>query len=101
LFGIRLRDIDRDFRLIRRDVLKGRQLRSNTGSICVELVRGIEPGGCGVVEVPVHHYARTYGRSQFFRVRSLLNTLAQLLDLYWRLVIVPVLRRPASWIFVR
>jgi glycosyltransferase involved in cell wall biosynthesis len=93
LFGIRLRDLDCDFRLIRREILKALELRSNTGSICVELVRGIEASGCIVAEVPVHHYPRLYGRSQFFRVRSLLTTLHQLIDLYWRLVTLPAVRR--------
>ena len=51
LFGIALRDIDCDFRLMRRGVLRSLDLRSDTGSICVELVRGIELSACGVVEV--------------------------------------------------
>ena len=93
LFGISLRDIDCDFRLIRRDVLKDLHLRSDTGTICVELVRGIELSGCEVVETGVHHYSREYGRSQFFRVRSLLKTAAQLTRLYVRLVLLPPLRR--------
>ena len=99
LFGIVLRDIDCDFRLMRSDVIKNLNLKSNTGSICVELVRGIELSGCGIAEVGVHHYPRLYGRSQFFRFRSLLTTLRQLIELYWRLVLVPSLRRvrPTLW----
>lgn len=99
LFQIQLRDIDCDFRLIRRDLVRGLNLQSNTGSICVELVRGIELSGCGVVEVGVHHYPRLHGRSQFFRVRSLLTTFRQLAALHWRLVMIPSLRRlrPALW----
>jgi glycosyltransferase involved in cell wall biosynthesis len=93
LFGIQIRDIDCDFRLMRRRIIQGLSLASNTGSICVELVRGIELTGCGVIEVGVHHYPRLYGRSQFFRVRSLLTTFRQLLDLYWRLVMLPSLQR--------
>jgi glycosyltransferase involved in cell wall biosynthesis len=89
LFGIRLRDIDCDFRLMRREVIESLHLKSNTGSICVELVRGFELSGCGVVEVGVHHYPRLYGRSQFFRIRSLLTTLPQLLHLYRKLVLIP------------
>ncbi len=92
LFGITLRDIDCDFRLIRRDVLKQLDLRSDTGSICVELVRGIELSGCGVVEVGVHHHP-LYGRSQFFRFRSPLTTVRQLVALYWRLMLLPLVRR--------
>ena len=93
LFDIQIRDIDCDFRLMRRRIIQGLSLASNTGSICVELVRGIELTGCGVAEVGVHHFPRLYGRSQFFRVRSLLTTFRQLLDLYWRLVVLPSLQR--------
>jgi glycosyltransferase involved in cell wall biosynthesis len=93
LFGIRIRDIDCDFRLVRRDIVQQLNLRSNTGAVCVELVRGIELTGCEIVEVGVHHYPRLHGRSQFFRVRSLLTTFRQLLDLYWALMLLPPLHR--------
>ena len=87
LFRIRIRDIDCDFRLIRRDLLESVSLRSTSGTICVELVRKLELTGCSVVEVGVHHYSRLHGRSQFFRVRSLLSTLSQLVRLWFRLVL--------------
>jgi glycosyltransferase involved in cell wall biosynthesis len=93
LFGIRIRDIDCDFRLVRRDIVQQLNLRSNSGAVCVELVRGIELAGCEIVEVGVHHYPRLHGRSQFFRVRSLLTTFRQLLDLYWALMLLPPLHR--------
>lgn len=87
LFRIRLRDIDCDFRLIRRRLLANIHLTSTTGSVCVELVRKIELTPWRVVEVGVHHYPRLHGRSQFFRVASLFRTFHQLLALYWALVI--------------
>jgi len=91
IFRIRLRDIDCDFRLIRRSVLKLDMLRCTGGAICVELVRGLELSGTGVVELPVHHYPRQHGRSQFFRTRSLASTCAQLSALFVRLVLRPAL----------
>lgn len=91
IFRIRLRDIDCDFRLIRRSILKPEQLRSTGGAICVELVRSLELSGAGVVELPVHHYSRQYGRSQFFRTRSLASTFAQLSGLFFRLVLRPAI----------
>lgn len=89
LFRIRLRDIDCDFRLIRRAILDPAALRSTGGTICVELVRQMELSGCEVIELPVHHYPRQYGSSQFFRVGSLVSTFAQLCSLFWRLVLAP------------
>lgn len=82
LFRVQIRDIDCDYRLIRRDLLEEINLRSTSGTICVELVRKLEMLPIRVVEVGVHHYPRLHGRSQFFRVRSLLTTLYQLLRLW-------------------
>lgn len=82
LFRIRIRDIDCDFRLIRKSLLDDIQLSSTSGTVCVELVRKLESSPYRVVEVGVHHYPRQHGRSQFFRVRSLLTTLYQLIWLY-------------------
>lgn len=82
LFRVKLRDIDCDYRLIRRSLLAGAELRSTSGTICVELVKRLEASGMRTVEVPVSHYARQHGSSQFFRVRSLANTFAQITRLY-------------------
>jgi glycosyltransferase involved in cell wall biosynthesis len=87
LFRIRIRDIDCDFRLIRRSLLDRIRLASTSGTICIELVKKIQMSGCEIREVPVNHYPRQYGRSQFFRWRSLWTTLRQLLALYLRLVL--------------
>jgi glycosyltransferase involved in cell wall biosynthesis len=91
LFNVSLRDIDCDFRLIRRSLLEEIQLESTSGTICVELVRKLELCGMDVEEVGVHHYARLHGRSQFFRVKSLLSTLYQLLRLWVWLLVLPKL----------
>jgi len=89
LFRIRIRDIDCDFRLIRRRLLEEIRLTSTSGTICVELVRKLELSRYRVEEVGVHHYPRLHGRSQFFRVRSLATTVWQLLRLWVRLVLLP------------
>jgi glycosyltransferase involved in cell wall biosynthesis len=87
LFRIQIRDIDCDFRLMQRKLLEDMQLFSTSGTICVELVRKLELSGFRVEEVGVHHYPRLHGRSQFFRVQSLLKTLFQLLKLYTQLCV--------------
>ena len=61
--------------------------RGRSGYQCViELaqvgVRKLELSGGRVAEAGVHHYPRLHGRSQFFRVRSLLITFYQLLRLW-------------------
>lgn len=89
LFNVSLRDIDCDFRLIRRELLEEIQLESTSGTICVELVRKLELCGMTVKEVGVHHYARLHGRSQFFRIRSLATTFYQLFRLWIWLLVLP------------
>jgi hypothetical protein len=89
LFRIKIRDIDCDYRLIRRPLLDKIHLTSTSGTICVELVRKLELSGCQVAEVGVHHYPRLHGKSQFFRLPALASTLAQLLKLWWKLVLKP------------
>ncbi len=88
LFRIRIRDIDCDYRLIRRSLLQRIRLTSISGTICVELVRKLEMTGCEVLETGVHHYPRLYGKSQFFRLRSLATTLYELVRLWVRVVIL-------------
>lgn len=82
LFVISIRDVDCDFRLVRRSALNGIQLCSDSGSICVELVKKIQNRSGRFEEVGVVHYPRTYGRSQFFRLRSIIATAHQLIVLY-------------------
>jgi glycosyltransferase involved in cell wall biosynthesis len=97
IFGIRIRDVDCDFRLVRRELVEQVHLTSTSGVICVELVRKLELTRCKVVEVGVHHYPRLHGRSQFFRVRSLATTFYQLCRLWIKIVAVPVLTAPVRY----
>ena len=86
LFRLKIRDVDCDFRLVKRSLLEGMALESTSGTICVELVRKLQDTGCGVVEVPVKHLRRLHGRSQFFRPMNLLRSLWQLAGLYFQLL---------------
>ncbi len=83
LFGLRLRDVDCDFRLIRRTVFDKVKLKSNSGVICLELMKKTQDAGFNIVEVPVHHYHRAYGRSQFFNYRRIWRVAVGLWGL-WR-----------------
>jgi hypothetical protein len=80
-----MRDVDCDFRLFRRHVLESFPLVSNSGCITVELMTRIEQGHFRVVEVPVHHYHRAYGQSQFFNFGRVARTLMELTGMWVRL----------------
>jgi glycosyltransferase involved in cell wall biosynthesis len=81
-FGLHLRDVDCDFRLFRRHVLESFPLKSDSGCITVEMMTRVEQGGFNVVEVPVHHYFRAYGQSQFFNFGRVARTLQELTGLW-------------------
>ncbi len=93
LFGLPLRDVDCDFRLIRRKVFDSIDLQSDSGTICLELVKKIQDAGYRFAEVPVHHFHRTYGKSQFFNFPRLWSTGVQLIELWWKLVILRTHKR--------
>ncbi len=97
-FGLPVRDTDCDFRLIRKSALQRFTLKSNTGTIPVELVKKLHESGAVFAEVPVHHYHRAYGRSQFFNFKRLAATARQLIQLWIELVLVPRLtgRKPVD-----
>ena len=87
LFGLRVRDTDCDFRLIRRRLLDAVELSSTSGVICVEMMRKFQVAGARFAEVGVSHYARPHGRSQFFRIPAIARSARQLLGLWWTLVV--------------
>jgi glycosyltransferase involved in cell wall biosynthesis len=93
-FQLRIRDVDCDFRLMRRSLVGELDLRSTSGTICVEMVKKLQDAGCRFDEVPVHHYHRSLGRSQFFRPRWLAKTLVDLLRL-WPELMLTSRQRPA------
>jgi glycosyltransferase involved in cell wall biosynthesis len=93
-FGLKLRDIDCDFRLFRRQVLEQIELEEEGGSMCLELLKKLEDGGFRFAQAPVSHYPRVYGRSQYFTVRGVLKSYGQLLRLWVRLVLKRKHREP-------
>ena len=74
LFGLKVRDVDCDFRLLRRSIFQEVTLEKNSGVICLEMMKKIQDAGFRIAEVPVHHYHRAHGKSQFFNFRRLIRT---------------------------
>jgi len=87
MFRLPVRDTDCDFRLFRRGLIEATPLQSNTGVICVEMMWRFSHAGATFVEVPVHHFHRPHGRSQFFRMPQLLRAARGLASLWWQLVV--------------
>jgi glycosyltransferase involved in cell wall biosynthesis len=87
LFGLRVRDVDCDFRMMRRSIFDRVTLEKDSGVICLEMMKKIQDAGFQIAEVPVHHYHRAHGRSQFFNFRRLFKTAIDVAKLWVVLVI--------------
>jgi glycosyltransferase involved in cell wall biosynthesis len=87
LFGLRVRDVDCDFRLMRRSIFARVQLEKSSGVICLEMMKKIHDAGFRIAEVPVHHYHRAYGKSQFFNFGRIFRTGLDVMKLWWALVV--------------
>ncbi len=75
-----IRDVDCDFRLIRRSLIQKLTLESRSGTICLELILKLQEAGARFAEVEVSHFPRVFGISEFFRLPRLLETLKD----YWQ-----------------
>jgi glycosyltransferase involved in cell wall biosynthesis len=87
LFGLKVRDVDCDFRMMRRSIFERVHLEKNSGVICLEMMKKITDGGFRIAEVPVHHYHRAYGKSQFFNFGRLYRTAIDVMKLWYALVV--------------
>ena len=87
-FWLPIDDVDCDYRLIRRSVLAQVELHSNSGSICVELVKRAQRAGARFRQVSVRHYSRQFGSSQFFRPARIVQTYADLAGMWLALMVL-------------
>jgi glycosyltransferase involved in cell wall biosynthesis len=99
LFRLRVRDVDCDFRLMRREIFDRVKLERDTGVICLEMMRKIQDAGCVIVETPVHHYHRLHGQSQFFNFRRVFWTGVDVLKLWVQLVVLGRGRQATAVLF--
>jgi glycosyltransferase involved in cell wall biosynthesis len=95
-FGLRMRDVDCDFRLMRRSVFEKVRLTRSSGVICVELMKKVQDHGYRIAEVPVHHFHRSYGKSQFFNFPRVARTLVDLSRLWLELVVRRLHKAPGT-----
>jgi len=87
MFGLRVRDVDCDFRLLRRSIFERVRLEKDSGVICLEMMKKIQDAGFRIVEAPVHHYHRAHGQSQFFNFPRVIRTGIDVFKLWYALVV--------------
>ena len=92
LFNLGVHDTDCDFRLIRKTALARFSLEKSSGVAPLELVAKLEATGARIVEIPVRHFPRAYGSSQFFRVRPIAEVLVDVGKLWFA-------RRAPGWVY--
>ena len=81
---------------MRRTMFERIDLEKTSGVICLEMMKKIQDAGFRIAEVPVHHYHRHHGSSQFFRFKHLRRVFVQLIVAWWRLVIRREHRKPSD-----
>ncbi len=52
MFGLRVRDVDCDFRMMRRAIFAKVHLEKNSGVICLEMMKKIQDAGFAIAQVP-------------------------------------------------
>jgi glycosyltransferase involved in cell wall biosynthesis len=87
MFRLKIKDVDCDFRLVRKSSIKNVALTHSSGVICVEMVRQFQEAGLRCVEVGVNHYFRVYGKSQIFNMPRLFQVAVNLIKLWFELMI--------------
>ncbi len=89
MFGIKIKDVDCDFRLMKKEIFNTVKLTQNSGVICVEMIKKIQDAKFKFSEVAVNHYSRTHGKSQFFNFKRIFDVGCGLIKLWLNLVIFP------------
>lgn len=86
-FWLPILDVDCDFRLIRKSIVRRLNLKCKSGAICVELVKKSQKAGANFRQVSIHHFERKWGNSQFFIPRRIFSTLLELTKLWFTLIL--------------
>ncbi|MBK8229941.1 MAG: glycosyltransferase family 2 protein [Candidatus Eisenbacteria bacterium] len=95
-FQLPVRDVDCDFRLIRRSIFERFRLESDSGLICVELMTRISRATTRIAQVPVHHFHRMHGQSQFFNFPRVARVLIGMIGLWWRVFVTEPKQAPVG-----
>jgi len=85
LFGLKVRDIDCAYKLIRRSVLNVASLESEGALISAELLIKATRMGCRIVELGVHHYPRTAGCQSGASLKVILRMFREVRALHGRI----------------
>ncbi len=83
LFGLRIRDIDGAFKLIKRSLVENMTLKSKGAMISAELLMRLQEKNVEIKEVPVSHYPRKRGKSSGAHLGVITQAFAEMIKLYF------------------
>ena len=86
-FNLKTKDVDCDFRLMKRKIFDKIKLKTNGSSLDLEMMKKIQDHGFSVRNVPVHHYKRIHGESQAFKPARILKTIKELIIQWFEMVV--------------
>jgi glycosyltransferase involved in cell wall biosynthesis len=89
LYGLRVRDVDCAFKLLRREVIDSIPIESVGAFVNTEILVRAQAAGFRIREVPVSHYPRGAGRPSGARPRVILRAIRELIALRRRVPRVP------------
>lgn len=88
MFRLKIKDVDCDFRILRRSVIQNLILKHNSGVICVEMMAKLNLTRARFAEVGVTHRFRMYGQSQFFNFSRVGRTAYHAFKLWVKLMVL-------------
>lgn len=81
VFYIPVKDVDCDFRLFRRAILKGLNVTTKSGAFDVELMSRLGRKKIIIKEVGILHYPRLFGQSQVFTIPRILKSITDIIKI--------------------
>lgn len=89
LFGVHVHDVDCAFKIYRADLIRSMQLSTHGALINTELLALAKRKGASLVQVGVHHYPRSAGKSSGGSPKVVFRAMGETLRLWWRLRQMP------------
>lgn len=83
LLGLKVKDVDCDFRLFRKKLLRFIPTAITSGGFDAAFVKALEQKKANFKEVGIYHYPRIYGTSQFFTPLRIAKSIIDVLHIWY------------------
>jgi len=84
LFGIKSRDVNSVFKIVRRDILQNINVRTDDGVYPLDLMLILEKKCPNIIEIPINFYRRKEGKSKICTFRKILPAGRTFIKLFYR-----------------